>query len=130
MSKTTPLNFSTPLGTKSIYMSVTSIDREYSGTRLSWVTEDHASSLNFTRLVGSRDDVLVDDAFGLPIGVITRQIPREISVLLTAPNVLNGGEEVPAVVFGRIIRQVGPRGHCKNSSGQILASFLGGLQLS
>ena len=110
MSKTTPFMIPTPSGTKFIYMSVTSADHEFSSSKLSWMSGGQVSSLDFTRPTGSRDDVLVDNMYGLHIGVITKEIPPTIHAIFTVPTTGDGWDDMPGWVVGPITTRVGPRG--------------------
>jgi len=89
-------------------MSVTSANHEFSSSKLSSISGDRVKCFDFTRPVGSKDDVLVDNQYGLPIGVITHEIP--CTIRFTVPTPRDGWDDMPGFITGPVTTRVGPGG--------------------
>jgi hypothetical protein len=88
-------------------------DTQFSSSKLSWVIDNKTYGIDFTRPQGA-DDVLVDKAFGLPIGTITEEMPDEVELLFSVA-ILETAWRVERrsgpVILGPVAERVGPNGN-------------------
>jgi hypothetical protein len=112
LSSSRPITIATPPGTTAIYMSVMSLDSQFSSSKLSWVIDGRTYGMDFTRPAGA-EDILVDAAFGLPIGAITKEMPKEITLLCSVnmPETARKLEPgIGPIIQGPVATPVGPAG--------------------